>query len=347
MHIYKNKRVLITGHTGFKGVWLTSILNLLGAEVMGISKDLGHSKPLLRANIAEDQSFEIDIRDSDRLHQKLQDLKPDLIFHLAAQSLVLESYINPISTFETNFTGTLNLLRASSKLAGLKGVVLATTDKVYRNNNSIHRFTEDDPLGGHDPYSASKSCASILISSWKDIPENQNKKFIDVRAGNVIGGGDRAKNRLMPDLITAALSQETLTLRNPESVRPWQHVLDPLFGYLQVGERILNESEIDGPYNFGPPEVDSLRVKEVAQVFRNNFPSVQIEESFSHSKLKESNHLQLNSSRAINELGWESRIPAHEAVKLTIDWEISVDKLELTAEEATQKQILDYLALNM
>jgi CDP-glucose 4,6-dehydratase len=318
------------------------MLQHLGAEVFGISKDIGQQKPILRPDLMDENEFDVDIRDRYMLQNTIESIKPDLVFHLAAQSLVLESYQRPFETFEINFAGTLNVLNACTDLNQLSGVVIASTDKVYKNSESGRRFKEEDELGGTDPYSASKSCTSILVNSWRQIPANKEKQFVDVRAGNVIGGGDRAANRLMPDLINGALNDQPIFIRNPESVRPWQHVLDPLLGYLRVGESILERKHLESSYNFGPSSLDAIRVKDVADIFKQHFTSIKFEFEKSNIQEKESELLQLDSSLALNEFGWSSQIAAEEAVEMTISWETSVSNLEESPLDASKTQIRNY-----
>lgn len=347
MNIYRDKRILITGHTGFKGAWLSTILEYLGAEVIGISKDISQQKPLLVPSLIKNNDFDVDIRDRDLLRSTIASIKPDLVFHLAAQSLVLKSYKNPFETFEINYAGTLNILDICTEINEVCGVVVVSTDKVYKNTDSGRRFKEEDELGGIDPYSASKSCTSILVNSWRQVPMYKGKQFVDVRAGNVIGGGDRAINRLMPDLIKGALNNQTIVIRNPESVRPWQHVLDPLMGYLEVGQSILQGKFLESSYNFGPSSLDALRVRDVAQIFKKHFADIQFNYESSNEQGKESRLLQLDSSLALNEFGWSSRISAEEAIDMTIWWESAVHNLEESPLEASRKQITNYMQINL
>ena len=346
MNIYKDKKILVTGHTGFKGAWLTVMLQSLGAEVFGLSKDIGQKRPEVKSDLAKENEFEVDIRDRSTLSKAVKDVSPDLVFHLAAQSLVLESYRDPVNTFEINFGGTLNILEACSNLPSMSGVVVTTTDKVYKNTELDRRFKEDDELGGLDPYSASKSSASILIKSWREIPTFQGMQFVDVRAGNVIGGGDRALDRLMPDLIQGAISRQPIVIRNPESVRPWQHVLDPLMGYLKVGQSILQEKKLKPSYNFGPSSHNPVRVRDLAQIFMKHFPDLNVSFASSENESKESKLLQLDSDLALTEFGWSSQISTEEAINMTILWEKVVQNYEMSSLEATKGQIQQVLELN-
>ena len=324
---------------------MTVMLQSLGAEVFGLSKDIGQKRPDVKADLAKENEFDVDVRDRSSLSKVVKNVNPDLVFHLAAQSLVLESYRDPLNTFEINFGGTLNILDICSTLVGLSGVVITTTDKVYKNTDSDRRFKEDDELGGSDPYSASKSCASILIKSWREIPTFKRMQFVDARAGNVIGGGDRALNRLLPDLIQGAISKQPIVIRNPESVRPWQHVLDPLMGYLKVGQSILQGKKLKPSYNFGPSSQNPVQVQDLAQIFLKHFPDLNVRYASSVNEEKESKLLQLDSELALTEFGWFSQISTEEAINMTILWEKAVQSGELSSVEATKGQILQVLKL--
>jgi len=240
--IYRNKTVLITGHTGFKGSWLSLWLKKLGAYVIGYSlKEYPNTKHFFELKLDVENIF-ADVRDRDTLKKAIITYKPDIIFHLAAQSLVRESYRDPIATYETNVIGTLNLLEAVRNCEAVKAIVNVTTDKVYENKKQDSGYKETDNLGGFDPYSSSKACSEILTSSYRDSFFNNNKHKIliaSARAGNVIGGGDWANDRLIPDITRAVIKKEKVKIRNPASVRPWQHVLEPLSGYLLLGQKLL------------------------------------------------------------------------------------------------------------
>ena len=348
MEIYKNSRILVTGHTGFKGSWLVVMLRLLGAEVFGVSADIGQTSPILQNEFDREHGFKLDIREREKLSELMGVIQPDLVFHLAAQSLVLDSYAKPIDTFDINLVGTMNVLSSLDSISKTQGVILATTDKVYRNLESGTHFSEEDPLGGLDPYSASKSCASILISAWQQLPNYENMKIVDVRAGNVIGGGDRAENRLIPDLLKAAINQETVCLRNPDSIRPWQHVLEPLHGYLLAGEKILQKQYLQNAYNFGPNLNSELSVAEVADIFKGEFKNLDLDlRQTVPPLLKESQILKLDSTRASEDLNWESKFTPEEAIKKTVAWEKAVHSKSDSPLTATERQVSDYYAQNL
>ena len=250
---FKNKKILITGNTGFKGSWLSIWLKLLGANVSGLSLPPNSNPSLYErlelSNLLESEFF-VDIRNKKLLQEKVFLLKPDIVFHLAAQPLVRKSYLDPISTWEINVMGSLNLLKNLSELEPYCAVVMVTTDKVYKNNEWVYGYKENDPLGGYDPYSSSKAACEIAIESWRSsFCQSTKDKLIKLsiasaRSGNVIGGGDWAEDRIIPDVIRSIKENKKIFVRNPNSTRPWQHVLDPLSGYIKLAERIYEKKEI-------------------------------------------------------------------------------------------------------
>ena len=251
--LWQGRRVLLTGHTGFKGAWLALWLEQLGATTFGIAlpPPEGGAYEALRPKLEADEHC--DIRDRARVFALIEEWRPEIVFHLAAQALVPDSYRDPIGTFETNVAGTVNVVSAAVT-ASVDAVVVVTSDKVYANDGSGRAFTESDPLGGGDPYSASKACADIAARSWRALPSNDATALAVARAGNVIGGGDVAPDRLLPDAWRALVADESLVLRNPRAVRPWQFVLEPLLGYLLLGERLLTRPDTaPEAVNFGPP----------------------------------------------------------------------------------------------
>jgi CDP-glucose 4,6-dehydratase len=315
-----NGPILITGHTGFKGTWLTFLLQQLGIDVCGVSlpaeKDSMYDRLQLKGTINEEF---IDLRDQSETLRVITNLNPCAIIHLAAQPLVLESYAFPIETFSTNVMGTAHLLDAACKTKSVKVIGVATTDKVYLNENRGEAFKENSPLGGKDPYSASKVGTEQAVRAWQQMSAiNDGPKIVSMRAGNVIGGGDFAKNRLLPDLIRAINSNEKVQIRNPSSTRPWQHVLEPLYGYLLFMESALRGSEISA-LNFSPLE-KSLSVHEVVEIFQKRFKGVEIEELENMNSSQESIYLDLDSSLASSALGWKPKLTQAQAVNLTIDW---------------------------
>ena len=259
-NIYKNKKILVTGHTGFKGTWLCLWLEMLGAKVIGYSIDIPTKPSLFEMVKPKCIDIRANISDFKKLNSVIKKYKPDIIFHLAAQPLVRLSYKKTLDTYQTNVIGTANILESIKLNKFVKAVVAITTDKVYLNNETGKPFRENDPLGGYDPYSASKAACEIVISSYRDsffnirdYGKKHNTLIASARAGNVIGGGDFAKDRLIPDFIKAILANKNLKIRNPKAIRPWQHVLEPLSGYLMLGAKLLKgKKEFAQAWNFGP-----------------------------------------------------------------------------------------------
>jgi CDP-glucose 4,6-dehydratase len=314
--------ILVTGHTGFKGTWLTLLLERLGIETIGFSlipEDNSLYNRLNRTSCIPEIIG--DIRDETLVSKVFNDHKPSAVIHMAAQPLVLESYKSPVETFQTNVLGTVNILNAAVNQNSVRSVIAVTTDKVYSNQNLGRRFQESDSLMGKDPYSASKVGSEAAISAWQQISElKDGPRIVSVRAGNVIGGGDWSDDRLLPDLIRGFSEGREVTLRNPSNSRPWQHALDPLCGYLYALEAsLLGKNET--AYNFGPIE-KSLTVKEVATIASNAWgPGAKFafDHNYTNSKL-ESAFLELDSSLAIRDLNWEPIWSQEEAIRLTVSW---------------------------
>jgi CDP-glucose 4,6-dehydratase len=318
--IYKNKKVLITGHTGFKGSWLSLWLTQIGAEVAGYSlppEELSHFN-LLNLKI---KNYFNDINDEKLLENAILEFKPDIIFHLAAQPLVRDSYDDPIYTYKTNVLGTLKVYLAALK-ANVSALVSITTDKVYENKEWLWGYRENDRLGGHDPYSSSKACVEIMTDSFRKSFLSDYKIFLaTARAGNVIGGGDWAKDRLIPDLVRNAAFGKISPIRNPESIRPWQHVLDPLNGYLLLGEKLLKEErDFCTSFNFGPISEDKLTVLDICNLARNNWSQIDFNLKSDHVFKHEANFLTLDISKAQNFLNWKPLWDSNLAIKNTLNW---------------------------
>ncbi len=334
-------KYLITGHTGFKGSWLSAILVELGHEVIGISQPAVGGGIYERAQIDDliTSSYMVDIRDSEKVDEIFQKEKPSRVIHLAAQPLVSDGYIRPAYTFETNVNGTLNILRAASKLNAIESTMIVTTDKVYKNSNKTSGYTEEDPLGGIDPYSASKSMADLLAQSWSNTFPMDRIGIL--RAGNVIGGGDVSENRLLPDLVKAAFTGQKLHIRSPKSVRPWQHVLDCLHGYILAESRIVRDQNF-GIWNFGPDVSDFASVETVVTIFEKYAEKVLIEKEQSAKSFQETEFLTLNSKKAREELIWEPIFGLDDSIRLTIEWE----RLSMMgqARSETMRQIQDFLS---
>lgn len=343
--------VLVTGHTGFKGTWLTLLLEHFGVNVVGYSlkptKNSLYSQLERRHKIHETFS---EIRNLEKLEKFISKTKPRAVVHLAAQPLVFESYKSPLDTFDINVMGTANLLDSCFKFDSIEKILIITTDKVYKNDNLGNRFKEDDPLEGKDPYSASKVGAEAVISAWQQIQNLQGgPKVISARAGNVIGGGDLGENRLLPDVIRSITQVEDLQIRNPKSTRPWQHVLDPISGYLSILSRSMDKY-ISPAYNFGPSE-PSLSVEEVLDVCQNTLNNKLTINYFkpenSGSKQikikKESDKLELDSSLSQSELGWQPIWSQSDSIKRTINWWESVNNFHKTPLEACIFDIQEFL----
>lgn len=324
---YQGKKVFITGHTGFKGSWLALWLQELGAQVKGYALAPNSKKDLFNfIDIESTQSVIDDIRNKQKIEDEIIKFRPDYIFHLAAQPLVRESYINPIDTFDINVIGTGNVLQAVRKLEKPCHVICITTDKVYDNKEWEYPYRENDRLGGYDPYSASKAGSEIIINSFKnsffndgDYPQHQ-KTISSVRAGNVIGGGDFSKDRIIPDIIRSLEKNETIVLRNPNAIRPWQHVLEPLGGYLLLGALLNENHTIAGAYNFGPISNDVLSVKELTKIAIEIWGDGKYDCPKMENQPHEANILKLDISKANNLLKWQPKLNSKESISWTLDW---------------------------
>lgn len=343
---FKGRRVLITGHTGFKGSWLAFLLHESGAEVFGYAlppiQEKNHFSLLeLSKKI---NHIEADICDADKINEVMQDCKPEIVFHLAAQALVKLSYDDPKLTFDTNISGSINLLEAVRNCDSVKALVYVTSDKCYENNNWIWGYRESDTLGGHDPYSASKAAAEIVFSAYSRSYFSAQSKIgtASARAGNVIGGGDWSIDRIVPDCIRAIESGKKIQLRNPHATRPWQHVLEPLYGYLLLASSMLSEPKrYSGAWNFGPSTNEVKSVLDVTEHIMTKFNYEGIEIIKSESNVHEANLLQLNCDKAKQLLGWSPRWNTEQALDATARWYKEVTQGN-NACDVTRKQILDY-----
>ena len=329
-NFYKGKRVLVTGHTGIKGSWLSIWLHELGAEVIGVGLEpFTERDNYVLSDIGKNIKADIraDIRDGGRMKAIFKEYEPELVFHLAAQPLVRLSYDIPVETYETNVMGTINVLEAIRVTDSVKVGVMITTDKCYENKEQIWGYRENEPMGGYDPYSSSKGAAEIAIASWRrsffhpEQYEKHGKSIASVRAGNVIGGGDWALDRIIPDCIKALEAGKEIEIRSPKAIRPWQHVLEPLSGYMLLALRMWKEpiKYCEG-WNFGPRAESISTVWDVATKVVENYGSGQLRDLSDTNTLHEAKLLMLDISKAKFMLGWESRMDINQTVALTVDW---------------------------
>lgn len=320
---YQGRRVLVTGHTGFKGTWLCRILTLAGAKVTGYSLKPPTDPSLFQIAGLEDlmDSRIGDIRDRNHLMQVFQEVSPELVFHLAAQPIVRDSYKDPVYTYETNVMGTVNLLECVRLFPCVRSVLNVTTDKVYENREWEYGYRECDPLDGYDPYSNSKSCSELVTHSYKkSFFQNNLCAVSTARAGNVIGGGDFANDRIIPDCVRAMGRKQEIVVRNPASIRPYQHVLEPLFVYLQIVQRQYEDRTVEGYYNVGPDDCDCVTTGQLATVFCELWGQEARWVSQGDGGPHEANFLKLDCSKLKHVLGWRPRWNIREALELTVEW---------------------------
>jgi CDP-glucose 4,6-dehydratase len=348
---WKNKRVLITGHTGFKGSWLCLMLKKLDCDVYGYALDPPTQPSLFTEGGIQEivTSCTADIRDYEKLSGFVRFCKPEIIIHMAAQPLVRESYKNPVETYQVNVIGTVNLLEAVRNSHGIKAVVNVTTDKCYENREWRWGYRENEPMGGSDPYSSSKGCSELVTAAYRESffnPEDYSENRVAVataRAGNVIGGGDWAPDRLIPDFIRAVMNHEKLRIRNPHAIRPWQHVLEPLTGYMMLAERLYSEGiKYSGAWNFGPADSDSRDVEWIAEEICNSWGNGASYEIDKGKHPHEANYLKLDCSKAKSDLGWSPKWNIVQALGSIVEW----NKARLAGEnvrQVTEAQIDSYL----
>ena len=318
---WSDKRVLITGHTGFKGGWLSICLLRLGAKVAGYALPPSTEPSLFDlARISDHMQSRIgDVRNLDQLTKVVSDFRPDVIIHMAAQALVRPSYTDPVETFSTNVMGTVNILEAARHTDSVRAVVNVTTDKCYENLEREGGYREDEPLGGHDPYSGSKGCSELVTSSYR---RSFSLAVASARAGNVIGGGDWAEDRLLPDMMRSFMDGDTVTIRNPAATRPWQHVLEPLHGYLLLAEHLHeNSADFAEAWNFGPDDNDAKPVEwladRVCELWAGSAKwALDTHDDHPH----EAGFLRLNCDKAKKRLGWQPKIDLSQALDWTVDW---------------------------
>ena len=346
--IYKNKTILVTGHTGFKGSWLVYWLHQMGAKVVGYSLEAPTTPNHIELLNLDIISIIGDIRDLDKLNQVFTEYKPDIVFHLAAQPLVRLSYENPIETYETNVIGTLKVFEACRK-NNVKAIVNITSDKAYENKEWIWGYRENDPMGGYDPYSSSKGCADILASSYRnsyfntnDYKIKHNTLLASCRAGNVIGGGDWAKDRLITDIMLSVSQGKKVSIRNPRATRPWQHVLEPLSGYLHIGQKLLEEKvEFGDAWNFGPSDEGSINVEEVVKNVKKYWDKIDYEINSDPNQLHEANLLKLDCSKAHILLKWKDIWDSQTTFEKTVKWYKSY--YEEDRNTLTRKDLISYV----
>ena len=327
---WKNRRVLITGHTGFKGSWLSIWLKALGAEVYGYALPPATDPALFNEAKIKDiltSSTMADIRDTERLKAAVENAQPDIVFHLAAQPLVRESYSDPAGTYDINVMGTVNLFEAVRHCDSVRAVINVTTDKVYENKEWIWGYRENDPLGGYDPYSNSKACSELVTSAFRDsffnLKDYKKHKvaIATARSGNVIGGGDWAADRLVPDCIRAFLKGERVVIRYPRAIRPWQYVLEPLAGYISLAERLyMDGPSFSGAWNFAPEKEDAKPVEWMVDTMTRLWGSGASYVVEQAKQPHEAGYLFLDNSKACSLLGWKPRLSISDSLRMTVDW---------------------------
>ena len=345
---YSGKKVFITGHTGFKGSWLSLWLKILGAQIKGYALAPEYGGGIYEQANPFSPALDViaDIRDKEKLTHALLSFKPDFIFHLAAQPLVRRSYRIPAETFDINVTGTANLLEAVKALQNKCTVIIITTDKVYLNKEKDILYKEEDALGGYDPYSASKACTELAVSAFRNSFFNtleyrhHQKAIATVRAGNVMGGGDFSEDRLVPDIIKAIMEKREVELRSPASVRPWQHVLEPLGGYLLLGGLLHDDIQYSGAYNLGPEPEDHLTVQQLAEEAIAILGTGNWKYTGDSTQPHEAGILKLSIEKAKTKLGWQPKLNARQAIALTMNW---YKNAKNQVDAFSTKQIFDYM----
>ena len=342
---WHSKKVLVTGHTGFKGSWLSLWLQTMGADLCGIALAPPTEPSLFaQAKVADGMRHQLaDVRDFEKIKKIFQSFQPDIVLHLAAQPLVRESYKAPIETYSTNVMGTVHVLEASRRTKSVRAVINVTTDKCYENREWVWGYRENEPIGGHDPYSSSKGCSELVSAAYrKSFFEDAEIQVATARAGNVIGGGDWARDRLIPDIIKSIQENIPTKIRNPNAIRPWQHVLEPLSGYLLLAEGLYNKKDgMSGAWNFGPRDEDAQNVQWVANELSKKMGQSPIFLPDPKNHPHEANFLKLDISKAKNKLGWEPRWSLNTALDRIVDWNRSLNQKEDIRKKSVS-QILEY-----
>lgn len=345
LEFYKGKKVLITGHTGFKGSWLCKVLMLAGADITGYSLEAPTNPNLFEIAQIEKNIRHIngDVRNLSELEKAFEQSKPEIVFHLAAQPLVIESYNNPVYTYETNVIGTVNVLECIRKSNTVKSFVNVTTDKVYKNIERDIGYKEDDVLNGYDPYSNSKSCSELVTSSYKNsFFSDSEVKISTARAGNVIGGGDFANNRIVPDCVKAAINNEDIIVRNPNSVRPYQHVLEPLFAYLLIAKQQYNNEKCAGNYNVGPDYSDCITTGKLATIFCDKWGENVKWKTNNTNGPHEANFLKLDCSKIKKTFNWRPTWSVETAIEKTVEFAKAYKNKE-NISDLMEKQIEEFI----
>ncbi len=348
---YQGKRVLVTGHTGFKGSWMLAILKKFGADVTGYAL-APNTSPSMYEKIGGDnlcRSIIGDVSDLDRLLKVFAEVKPEIVIHMAAQPIVLESYRSPVYTYQTNVMGTVNVLEAVRRTGGVRSFVNVTTDKVYENLSVRRGYVETDALGGYDPYSNSKACSELVTKAYRSSffnPEKYAEHGVAIstcRAGNVLGGGDWAANRLIPDCVRYSLKGEPIVIRNPQAVRPWQHVMEPVFQYLKLAALQYNDPAYAGHYNIGPEATHCKPVIDILQLFVKHFPGASYVVKENPDAPHEASLLMLDITKSKQVLGFKPRYDADETIKASVEWYLADARGENML-DFTLKQIEDFLS---
>ncbi len=349
LDFYKNKKVFVTGHTGFKGSWLCKILLMSGAKIVGYSLEPDKTPNLYNILNLKDNITSIigDIRDLEKIQKAINDFQPDIVFHLAAQPIVRESYKDPVYTYETNVMGTVNILEAVRNCNSVKSFINITTDKVYLNNEWEWGYRENEKLCGYDPYSNSKSCSELITYSYKNsfFNDTEYPRISTARSGNVIGGGDFSVDRIIPDCVRAAYKNEDIIIRNPNSTRPYQHVLDCLNGYLLLAQKQYEDKKYEGNYNFGPNEESCVTTLELVNLFCNNWKNV----NYTIKNVggpHEANFLKLDCSKAKSTLKWKPKWNIEMAIENVVEWYSTYNNSKEKIIKITEKQIRSFFEGN-
>lgn len=344
-NFWKGRKVFVTGHSGFKGSWLVFVLNLFGAKVAGYSLESPTNPNLFSLLELEKNIYSMkgDIRDFEKLKKFFDKFEPEIVFHLAAQPIVLEGYKNPVATYETNVIGTVNILECIRQSSGVKSFLNVTTDKVYHNNEWTWGYRETDILDGIDPYSNSKSCSELATESYRRSFFQENQVAISTaRAGNVIGGGDFSDFRIIPDCVRAALSNKKIQVRNPNSIRPYQHVLEPIFAYLTIAEKQFEDKNFADCYNVGPNEEDCITTEKLVNIFCEKWGEGLTWESNSVNLPHESNFLKLDCSKIKSAFNWSPRWSIETAIEKTVEW-TKIYREEKNISACMEEQIKTFL----